>query len=172
MKVLIATDGQLDPVAAAESAARLCGDDGSVTVLTVIEIPRRLLSDLRAVYGEPSNSPPVDQSLEYAGHPTARPHLGFDWPGDDALLERYIDDQKTQRTGALVTALADRNITAEVLAAEHESPVTVILDQARERNIDVICVGTHGQGMFEGLLGSTTTKVIRRAHCAVLTIRS
>ena len=98
MKVLIATDGTMDPLAAAEAAARLAGADGEVTVFTVVEIPRRLLTDLRAVYGEPSEPAPIDQSIETAGHTTPRPHLSFDWPGDDALLNRYIDDQTTSRT--------------------------------------------------------------------------
>ena len=47
MHVLVATDGKLDPNRVADFAVRLAGSDGMVTVVTVIEIPRRLLSDLR-----------------------------------------------------------------------------------------------------------------------------
>lgn len=172
MKVLIATDGTMDPLAAAEAAARLAGADGDVTVFTVIEIPRRLLTDLRAVYGEPSEPAPIDQSIETAGHPTPRPHLSFDWPGDDALLNRYIDDQTTSRTEMIVTALADRGVTAEPVAVESEDAVVEILRFATEGRYDVILIGTHGQGRFDGLLGSTSTKLIRKAHCSVMTIRS
>jgi nucleotide-binding universal stress UspA family protein len=172
MKVLIATDGTLDPIVAAESASRLAGQDGAVTVFTVVEIPRRLLSDLRAVYGESSEAAPIDLSIETAGHTTPRPHLGFDWPGDDAILNRYIDDQKVSRTETLVTALADRDIQVDPVAVESENTVDEILRFAGEGAYDVICIGTHGQGRFDGLLGSTSTKIIRRATCAVLTIRS
>ncbi len=172
MKVLIATDGTLDPTVAAEAAARLAGPDGEVTVFTVVEIPRRLLADLRAVYGESSAPAPIDLSIEAAGHPTPRPHLSFDWPGDDAILNRYIDDQKIARTENLVTALADRGKHVEPIAVESEGTVEEILRVAREGAYDVICIGTHGQGRFDGLLGSTSTKILRRATCAVLTIRS
>ncbi len=172
MKVLIATDGTLDPLIAAESAARLAGDDGQVTVFTVVEIPRRLLTDLRAVYGESSDRAPIDQSLETAGHTTPRPHVTPDWPGDDAFLDRYIDDQKASRTATIITALADRGVVTDPVAVESEDAVAEILNYASVGKYDVICIGTHGQGRFDGLLGSTSTKLIRRATCAVLTVRS
>lgn len=172
MRILIATDGTLDADAAAEASSRLAGADGLITVLTVVEIPRRLLTDLRAVYGEASGTPPIDESIETAGHTTPRPHVSFDWPGDDALLNRYIDDQKTARTESLAAALHERGQSPEVVATESEDPVSEILRVAREGGYDVICVGTHGQGRFDGLLGSTSTKIIRRAPGAVLTIRS
>ena len=47
MHVLVATDGRLDPAAVAKFAAPLTAADGRVTVLTVIEVPRALLSDLQ-----------------------------------------------------------------------------------------------------------------------------
>jgi nucleotide-binding universal stress UspA family protein len=172
MKVLIATDGTMDPIAAAEVASRLAGADGEITVFTVIEIPRRLLTDLRAVYGESSEPAPIDQSIETAGHTTPRPHISFDWPGDDALLNRYIADQSDSRTEMIVTALADRGVTAEPVAVDSEDPVAEILRFAADGQFDVILIGTHGQGRFDGLLGSTSTKLIRRAHCSVMTIRS
>jgi nucleotide-binding universal stress UspA family protein len=172
MRILIATDGKLDPLVAAEAAARLAGDDGDVTVLTVVEIPRRLLSDLRAVYGESTDPAPIDLSIETAGHTTPRPHISFDWPGDDVILNRYIDDQKTLRTESVVTALADRGVETEAIAIDSEDAVSTILSYAEDGRYDVICIGTHGQGMFEGLLGSTSTKIVRRTPRAVLTIRS
>ncbi|MDF1594520.1 MAG: universal stress protein [Acidimicrobiia bacterium] len=173
MKVLIATDGTLDPIAAAEASARLAGQDGEVTVFTVVEIPRRLLTDLREVYGESSTPPPIfDLSIETAGHPTPRPHLSSDWPGDDTFIRRYVDDQKTSRTEPLVAALADRGITTHPIAVESEDPVAEILKMSADGNYDVICVGSRGQGRFDGFLGSTSTKIIRRAPRAVLTIRS
>ena len=112
------------------------------------------------------------RSIETAGHTTPRPHLSFDWPGDDAILNRYIDDQKVSRTETIVTALADRGVITTPIATESEDPVSEILRFASDDNYDVICIGTHGQGRFEGLLGSTSTKITRRAPSAVLTIRS
>ena len=36
---------------------------------------------------------------------------------------------------------------------------------------DVLCLGTRGIGLFEGLLGSVSTKVVRLATCSVLLVR-
>jgi nucleotide-binding universal stress UspA family protein len=72
----------------------------------------------------------------------------------------------------IVTALADRGVTAEPTAIESEDVVAEILRFATDGRYDVILIGTHGQGRFDGLLGSTSTKLIRKAHCSVMTIRS
>ncbi len=52
-------------------------------------------------------------------------------------------------------------------------PFAEIIAYARENNIDLIVMATHGRGAIAHvLLGSTTEKVVRKAPCAVLTIRS
>ncbi len=50
--VLAATDGSLETEEAASFAASLADENGKVTVLTVVEIPRKMLQDLRDVMGE------------------------------------------------------------------------------------------------------------------------
>jgi len=52
-------------------------------------------------------------------------------------------------------------------------PFAEIITYAREQNINLIVLGTHGRGAIaHALLGSTTEKVVRKAPCAVLTVRS
>lgn len=51
-------------------------------------------------------------------------------------------------------------------------PFSEIIAYARDRKIDLIVMGTHGRGAIAHmLLGSTTEKVVRKAPCAVLTVR-
>jgi len=51
-------------------------------------------------------------------------------------------------------------------------PFAEILRYAREQAIDLIVMGTHGRGAIAHmLLGGTTEKVVRKAPCAVLTVR-
>lgn len=46
-----------------------------------------------------------------------------------------------------------------------------IINYAREKDIDLIVLATHGHGMLaHALLGSTAEKVVRKAHCPVLTV--
>lgn len=52
-------------------------------------------------------------------------------------------------------------------------PFAEIIAYAREHNINLIVMGTHGRGAIAHvLLGSTTEKVVRKAPCAVLTVRA
>ncbi len=51
-------------------------------------------------------------------------------------------------------------------------PAEEIIRVARERDVDLIVMGTHGHtGLAHVLLGSICEKVVRRAPCPVLTVR-
>lgn len=51
-------------------------------------------------------------------------------------------------------------------------PATTIVDFANRHKSDLIVMGTHGHsGLIHLALGSTAEKVVRRAHCPVLTVR-
>jgi universal stress protein A len=48
-----------------------------------------------------------------------------------------------------------------------------IVEGARDRNVDLIVMGTHGRGGIAHLLiGSVAERVVRTAECPVLTVRS
>ncbi len=171
MHVLIATDGHLDAAAAASSAVGLAGPDGSITVLTIVEVPRMLLKDLRQVYGEAVDVSPTHVDSEYVGRAPETPRVGQDWPGDDMFLERYVEDKTNARTRDVVAALEVAGVQAEVVGRESENAASAILEAIVELGVDVVCIGTHGLGRFQGLLGSTGTKIARLATCSVLLVR-
>lgn len=51
-------------------------------------------------------------------------------------------------------------------------PHQEITDYAKEANIDLIVLGTHGHtGLVHMLMGSVAEKVVRLAPCPVLTVR-
>jgi len=172
MHVLVATDGTLDPELTAPLVASLAGGGGRATVLSIIEINRNMLRDLRSLYGERSVER-TDQDAEYVGlQPDSSSGVTADWPGDDQMLKRYMEDQTAQRTSSMVGALTIAGVTAEVVAREGEDAARAIITAIGELEVDVVCVGSHGRGLFEGVLGSTGTKLARRAPCPVLIIRS
>ena len=52
-------------------------------------------------------------------------------------------------------------------------PFVEIIQYARGHDIDLIVISTHGRGALTSmLLGSVTEKVVRKAPCAVLTVRN
>ncbi len=169
MNVLVATDGELDAERAAEFARRLAGDDGSVTVFTAIEVPRTLLSDLRRLYGDGEELLILDHETVEVRSTERRERSG--WPGDDAMLDRYITDVSGTRTASLVEALGARGVEATVVSVESESPARAVVEHAKQNACDVVVVGSHGRGRFEGVLGSIGSKISRLAPCPVLVVR-
>jgi len=65
----------------------------------------------------------------------------------------------------------DRGVPVERVLMEGE-PGEAILRAARERECDLIVMGTHGRtGLRHVLLGSVAERVVRKANCPVLTVR-
>jgi nucleotide-binding universal stress UspA family protein len=51
-------------------------------------------------------------------------------------------------------------------------PYEEILNFAKEKKIDIIVIGTYGRsGLERVIFGSTAERVVRRAPCAVMTVR-
>jgi nucleotide-binding universal stress UspA family protein len=170
MQIIIATDGDLNPETTADLAQRLHQEGDTVTLTTVIEVPRTLLTELRSFYRTPPPQATIDEDHEYVGQPTGGT-LSAQWPGDDAMIARYVEDQTTKRTNAVKGALEAKGITPVIVVRESDSPSSTVLELTRELNADVLIIGTHGRGRFEGLLGSTGTKLARLAPCSVILVR-
>ena len=96
------------------------------------------------------------------------PGLAFPPPGDymrelQASAERALDE--------LPGPLAPEGLALE-RATRQGAPFVEIVRYAREAEIDLIVLGTHGRsGLAHMLLGSVAEKVIRKAPCPVLTVR-
>ncbi|HSG78854.1 MAG TPA: universal stress protein, partial [Acidimicrobiia bacterium] len=75
------------------------------------------------------------------------------------------------RTGNLAQALRETGLPVDVVAREGEDPAAGIIAIAGELAADAVVVGARGRGFFDGLLGSTGTKVARRCPVPVLVLR-
>jgi len=61
----------------------------------------------------------------------------------------------------------------ELAIHRHPSPARAITQHAREEDVDLIIVGTHGRtGIAHMLIGSVAEKVVRHASCDVLAVRT
>lgn len=84
--------------------------------------------------------------------------LEFDTRAKDeltALAAKYID--------------GDIDVTIEVKVGK---PFVEIIQMAKDEDIDLVIISTHGSSGVEHMLfGSTAEKVVRKAPCPVLTIR-
>ena len=170
MHVLVATDGSIDPQKAADYAASLAGPDGSTTVATIVRVPRTMLADLRKDYGEMSGVA-VDSDGEYVGAPKVDTGTPRSWPGDDAVIDQYLGDKRIERCRPIVAIIRDAGGTAESIVREGDDVAADIIALAKEVGAATIVIGSHGHHSFQGLLGSTVSKIVRRAECPVLVVR-
>ena len=153
MRILIATAGVLSPEGVARMTRRLCGDDGEIKVITVIEVPRSFLDEIRSdewhplTEGTPMWSPPAE-----------------------AEIARYVEERGARLTEPLVAALTAFGVTASVEYLEGEDPAATILESADAFGADVIVVGATKQLFDESQWESVSTRVIRAAHRPVLVV--
>ena len=103
--------------------------------------------------------------------PLPSPQVGtavaaFDVPG-------YQDVRREQAQHHLdeIARRYDSSDLALETRLEEGTPATVILELARQENADVIVTATHGRSGFRRFLfGSVAEKIIRSAHCPVMTV--
>jgi nucleotide-binding universal stress UspA family protein len=77
-----------------------------------------------------------------------------------------------QQLGALAAQLREKGLTAETAVCEGYA-ATVIVEEAAARDVDLIVIGTHGlSGLKHLLLGSIAERVVQKAPCPVLTVKT
>jgi nucleotide-binding universal stress UspA family protein len=86
-------------------------------------------------------------------------------------IQDEMASQARKRLDAVLTAEERQKLNAR-LEIRTGSPFVEIIRYARDEKIDLIVMGTHGRGpMAHLLLGSVAERVVRKAPCAVLTVR-
>jgi nucleotide-binding universal stress UspA family protein len=99
-----------------------------------------------------------------------QPGMDPDYPVNHLYLE-HLQKETGALLDALVSHAAHRGLTANV----HQVtgiPSQWITAMAKEKEVDLIVLGTHGRtGLEHILLGSTAERVVARAPCPVLTVR-
>ena len=149
--MLIATAGVLSPDPVAGFAERLVGSEGWVRVITVIEVPRSFLDDIR---GE-------------GWHPLADANPAWS-SEEDALIARYVEERGHRLTDPLNAALRARGVEAKVTYLEGEDPAETILAAADEMKADLVVLGATKHLFSEW--ESVSARVLRDTRRPVLVI--
>lgn len=100
--------------------------------------------------------------------------MGLSFPG----FVDHTGPQRQQRRDEVFQKLEDeagqnpQDGYTVVTAVRFGAPFVEIIRYARESNIDLIVLGSHGRtGLAHVLMGSVAERVVRKAHCPVLTVR-
>jgi nucleotide-binding universal stress UspA family protein len=108
--------------------------------------------------------------LHAVEEPLAQGWNGYGLPEVHALRAQALADARRQLEEAVPEGERDRQATELVI--RRGEPWQEIVAFARERQMDLIVMGTHGRGgMAHLLMGSVAEKVVRSAPCPVLTVR-
>jgi nucleotide-binding universal stress UspA family protein len=105
----------------------------------------------------------------------------FEWPAEgDPLVTRsvsvseYIQNCERDVRATLESLVPEstRNWCRPTTRIAHGKPYREILGVATEDSADLVVMGVHGRNALDLMLfGSTTSQVVRRATCPVLTLR-
>jgi nucleotide-binding universal stress UspA family protein len=154
MHVLIATTGVLSPEPAIRFAARLVGDEGRVTVTTVVEVPRSFLNQLRSESWHPLDETTDGQLLAT----------------DEATIARYVDERGTRLTEPVVQGLRAAGLDAEAVFTEGEDPVLAISTLAAKIDADVVVLGATRQLFDQSAWESVSARIMIESGKPVLVL--
>jgi nucleotide-binding universal stress UspA family protein len=89
------------------------------------------------------------------------------------ILKESIKNAKDKLQQA-VKKITDSNTGIEIVCdAKRGIPYEEILKEQEEKGIDLIVIASHGKtGILKNLLGGVVDKIIKRAKCQVLLVRS
>jgi nucleotide-binding universal stress UspA family protein len=87
-------------------------------------------------------------------------------------FQRSIEEAARRRLDALLDDEDRRELGATAVLRTSNAPALVISTFARDHDIDLIVMGTHGRGaMAHLLMGSVAERVVRLSPCPVLTVK-
>ncbi len=176
MHILVATDGTLDVDRAADAVARWYDEGDTVTVMTVMNIPTDFLGGLvdsgvkeAATIALEAGQGIGDRAAEQMS-PARRVQAD---PAMESPVMKALAATAHGRTQPITDALKARGIkTSGKWTTSDNKTAKAILAEARRKDSGLVVLGSHGKGRFEGLLGSTGTKIVRLAPASVLLIRN
>lgn len=153
MRILIATTGVLSPGPVADLCQRLLGDDGTVTIMTVIEVPRHFLETM----DEDERRSFLDDQ---------------DWETHTAELKAlsYLEERGRRAVDPIVAALTARGIPSEVSFVEGHDPVDAIVSTAVKTEAELLMMGATRRLFTEQAWTSVSAQVMERTRCPLLLV--
>ncbi len=166
MKILVATDGMLDPTRVANTVERMYRPDDRVFVFTAVNIPVDFLHGLSlsgvqaaTVIAKEASHPMLSGAR--AAEKLVPITAAKERPSQSSVMEA-LAIIAAKRTAPIVAALGERGITAQALWRPTDNQTArTIVQTIESRDCDFLIIGSHGHGRFDGLLGSTGTKLVR-----------
>ena len=89
-----------------------------------------------------------------------------------ATLQKDVEDMARKQLDQRLIDNDPEPLPVQRIVITSNAPALTIVNYARESNVDLIVMGTHGRGaMAHMLMGSVAERVVRLAGCPVLVVR-
>ena len=152
MRILIATTGVLPPAPVADLANLLRSDDGSVIVMTVVQVPRHFLDalddDVRRSF--------LDDSKE---------------TGDaEAKAAKYLEERGQRAVEPIIAALSAVGIEPEVRYVEGDDAAEAIIYTAEDIGAELVLMGATRRLFTEEAWRSVSARVMDKSNLPVLVV--
>jgi len=151
MHVLVATAGALSPEPVVEFARHLIGGTGTVTVATVVEVPRSFLEEINQDDWHPLRD-------------------GAQAGQDDSVVAQYLEERAHRLTEPVRLALERARIPCNILVLEGTDPANAISTAASELDVDVVILGATKQLFDHDAWESVSSRVMLESGRAVLVV--
>lgn len=153
MRILIATAGVLSPEPVATFVDRLMAPDGAAFVVTVIEVPRSFLDEIRSEEWHPMADGAPTWSTE-----------------EDRVIAKYVEERGARITEPILAALRRHEIDATTVYLEGEDPAATIIQAADDLAADLVVLGATKRLFDESAWESVSARVMRDCSRAVLVV--
>lgn len=148
MHMLIATSGVLSPDPVVDFTRHLLGQNGRVTLMTVIEVPRAFLDDLHASEGRGSAS--GDEQEE--------------------AVDGYLAERGRKIVEPVRAALESARIPSEIRFVEGDDAATAISEAANTLDADIVVLGATRSIFNREAWESVSARVMLESNRPVLVV--
>ncbi len=152
VRILVATTGVLPAAPVAQFCQQLMGEEGHVTVMTVVRVPRSFLESL--------------------DDDTRRSFLD-DTPGQSSAEEkaaRYLEERGRRAVDPICAALAAAGIDVDVRFVEGDDPAEAIINTAEEINAEMVMMGATRRLFTEEAWRSVSARVMVNSRLPLLLV--
>ena len=102
---------------------------------------------------------------------TPQAYWGYTISYGITITQEQLDQNGELALDATLTGIDSEQVVIHK-RVESGHPVTIILEQIKKENIDLVIMGSHGYGAIAGsVLGSVSQRVLQKASCPVLIIK-
>jgi nucleotide-binding universal stress UspA family protein len=152
VRILIATTGVLPAAPTAEFCRQLIGEQASVTVMTVIRVPRSFLESLDDDVRRSFLDATDNESTQ------------------EAKAAAYLEERGRRAVDPICAALAAEGIDCDIRFVEGDDPAEAIISTAMSVDANLVVMGATRRLFTEEAWRSVSARVMVNSHLPVLLV--